>query len=615
VRTVLASCYRGSRFAATGLNGSAKRALTAYYFFRCLGWDDRLGNGWCYHSNRDDCGREARWTFAALVVRVCRDFARTLAVAGMSPVLVQMYEQTATSLSRRFVQHVKAIAGDSSWPLGLGVHAAANAINSGIIANASTIDMWMKNTLNDPVTICSWSPFNQYWILQALGNADRIEHAIASIKLCWGPMVELGNGCFWELSSPEWKSFLAKGDIAPTMPSYCHPWSSGVTAWLTHVHLGIEPLSPGYEAAIVTPYVSSRYPSVSGAVATRYGKISVNASLSRSIREKHSEGAGHKTATLRLTVDSPVQGFIGIRKWISTTIAGETCVLTGTSNNRTSVLVNGMETRLKSIDDLVSDPYSEDFATFLTSHYSTVRAVSLLFLPLPKAERVSVLATYRGFDCGRAGGMQSNASPDTFPPFSKPHYPGTVSIDRKSHGNGLYKHGKDGFVLFGFDNGTDRSQLPGFIESVSVRQHGYVGWIIPPRRFVGTSPTAPAYLPSPNTFTNLPVRPRALGLIGHDYTAGSNLDASLVIDVKHSETAGLDGRNISLSLYCVANSSNRKQAIRVMDLGTLNVIAKTSLVTNHTNGVWWSVSYNGSVRLRIMNIDGIGISAVGFTLA
>jgi len=58
-----------------------------------------------------------------------------------------------------------------------------------------------SKVLNNSVTICSWSPFNQYWILQALGNLNRMEHATASIRLCWGPMLTLGKGCFCEHSN------------------------------------------------------------------------------------------------------------------------------------------------------------------------------------------------------------------------------------------------------------------------------------------------------------------------------------------------------------------------------------------------------------------------------
>mmetsp|Transcript_38558 Transcript_38558/g.44415 ORF Transcript_38558/g.44415 Transcript_38558/m.44415 type:complete len:120 (+) Transcript_38558:34-393(+) len=107
-----------------------------------------------------------------------------------------------------------------------------------------------NDTLNDSTTICSFSQFNQYWILQAYGNMVNtnmdddnnsdtndlygMEYALKSIELCWGPMMKLSTGgCFWELSSPEWLRFMKEGDQAPHLPSYCHPWASGVTPWLS----------------------------------------------------------------------------------------------------------------------------------------------------------------------------------------------------------------------------------------------------------------------------------------------------------------------------------------------------------------------------------------------
>ena len=51
------------------------------------------------------------------------------------------------------------------------------------------------------MTVCSWSPFNQYWILQALGNMNKMDYALASIRMCWGTQLQLGKGCFYELYS------------------------------------------------------------------------------------------------------------------------------------------------------------------------------------------------------------------------------------------------------------------------------------------------------------------------------------------------------------------------------------------------------------------------------
>jgi hypothetical protein len=55
-----------------------------------------------------------------------------------------------------------------------GVHAAAYLVNAKIVATPTEEAAMFKNVLSNAVTICSWSPFNQYWILQALGNLNKM---------------------------------------------------------------------------------------------------------------------------------------------------------------------------------------------------------------------------------------------------------------------------------------------------------------------------------------------------------------------------------------------------------------------------------------------------------
>ena len=62
-------------------------------------------------------------------------------------------------------------------------------------------------------------------------------------------------------------------------PSYCHPWASGVTPWLSTKLGGINPLRRGYKQFVILPYVSLNYPSVMTQVNTPYGYISVTAEL------------------------------------------------------------------------------------------------------------------------------------------------------------------------------------------------------------------------------------------------------------------------------------------------------------------------------------------------
>ena len=46
-----------------------------------------------------------------------------------------------------------------------------------------------QQSLSDSVTVCSWSNFNTYWIIQAIGNLGKMDYAIATLKLCWGEIL------------------------------------------------------------------------------------------------------------------------------------------------------------------------------------------------------------------------------------------------------------------------------------------------------------------------------------------------------------------------------------------------------------------------------------------
>ena len=101
---------------------------------------------------------------------------------------------------------------------------------------------------------------------------------------------------------------------------------------------------------------------------------------------------------------------------------------------------------------------------------------------------------------------------------------------------------------------------------------------------------------------------------GADGTQGTVLDVNVT-----------DGKPYTLTLYYVGGVrpvgsktlSFTQQAIRVMDLHTLDPVAPEPLISDPTGaGVYWSLTYNGGVRLRHMPIDGdAGYSAVFFDRA
>ena len=190
-----------------------------------FGWDDRVANGFC-----GSCNLEAQLGFASLTIRACNDFAATLKKAG-DTVNATRYSTTARALAATLRARPATTVPGGKWYADYGVHAAAceelhllftrspqyntlalnfctavvtfqtcsthsrpcaphpvhpvhrlahsrvscgryyflaDMINAEIVADADEQEAIFHKVLTNSVTICSWSPFNQFWILQAL---------------------------------------------------------------------------------------------------------------------------------------------------------------------------------------------------------------------------------------------------------------------------------------------------------------------------------------------------------------------------------------------------------------------------------------------------------------
>jgi alpha-L-rhamnosidase len=536
-----------------------------------FGWDDRVGNGWCYHEN-DKCNREAHLAFAALAIRVCNDFTRALRASNQDELARYYYEQSA-----KLSQQLRQVP---EYPFEFGVHAAANVLNAVGTATANETDYWMATTLNNPITICSFSQFNQYWILQAfgnVGNVDAMERALESIKMCWGPMVKLGKGCFWEMSSPEWVRFLKDGDQAPHLPSYCHPWASGVTPWLSHVLGGLVPVTPGYKLFAALPYVSATHTFVSTNMPTAHGTIAVIATLREDL-------------SLELSVSSIVLGIVGLRS----SVLGFDGSLHSISQD--SILVNGQP----------ANTISQQQAKHLLRGKVGDEG-AFVFVRVSGGGTSLVTASYGNVQSFSELTKQESRHLSTNAAFPVPKYPATTSMDRESQGNGLNIYGKDGFALFSCDgSGGDVLQLPSYVTNLTVIRHGFPGYVEVQREFVGYSDTNPVYLPLSGRRGRSRAQ-RGLGRINLNDMGAGDINCVLV-DVQIS-----DPRPYTLSVYSVAESEHNKHAIRVMDGYTLNLIAPTPLIDDYVDGVWWTVHYNSSIRLKFLDMKGIYLSAVAFS--
>ena len=527
------------------------------------GWDDRLDDGWC-----GPCSDEAQLTFANLLVRAHNDFVATLIASGRDE-----WADDAARYAGRAKELSERLTSQPNWSNAYGLHASANAINAALPSlDVDLIERLFNREFNDVVRICSFAPFNQYWILQAMGNANEMDHALASTRLCWGTMTKVTKGCYLELFDHRWfEEWIMRrnGSKAPGPPSYCHPWSSGVTHWLTEAHVGIRPLRPGYEEALISPFVSNLNPSVNGSVGTPFGPIEAETSLDSNER------------IVRIRVLSPVNTRVAFRKVL------DGCVLTSILYEDSEM--SGAEQTLQS--DVLGSGHR------LHSQFTSAVGFSRLF----QSGHYEIVGKYSG--CVEMGSQTSSMSSDLpYRPFPPVEYPTSTQIDMNSHGNWKGRYGTDGYILFGFNNGTDVTKKPAYVGNVSKYYMWGGGPHDPASHFRGRSKTDASYLESPSDKE----RWRALGSIGNEVSAGRGL----VVDIPITVTSEHLYR---ISVYMASQAANDEFVIKAMDYKTRSSIAPLASVRNHNNGTYWTIKYSSGVRLRFAPIFGAtAISAVFF---
>ena len=135
---------------------------------------DRLGSGFA----GADASVEAQAAYGFLAMRAWHAWAGVLAATGdpAGAAHWRAYYDAAVAAAR---------APGPSWLLPLGLFASADAINAGFVAPGEAAAM-VARLFNNSVTICGLSPFNTFFVLQALGAAGELDRGIATIHECWG---------------------------------------------------------------------------------------------------------------------------------------------------------------------------------------------------------------------------------------------------------------------------------------------------------------------------------------------------------------------------------------------------------------------------------------------
>jgi alpha-L-rhamnosidase len=225
------------------------------------GWDERLGAGF-----ENPQIEEAQNTYKMLCIRAWREFAKAMSAINRNDLAIKYEKYAATKESE--------IQGNDLTRFGL--HAVSEAINAGITGN-EIINQLADEYYEDRLNRLSYSPFNQYFILQAMASIRKYDAALTTIKDNWGGQLRYGGTTFFEVYRPSWNMILGQNDAPPNnqcgYTSLAHPWGAGVTKWLSENILGVKPVEAGFRKFDIIPYLKDDLKRVSGTTPTPYGII------------------------------------------------------------------------------------------------------------------------------------------------------------------------------------------------------------------------------------------------------------------------------------------------------------------------------------------------------
>ena len=371
---------------------------------RFYGWDERLCAGfeiWFKSSP------EAQNAYKMLSVRAWTDFALAMDHLGRSD-LRDKYNGYAR-------EKISELQTNSLWLSEFGLHAAADAVNTGLLNQKEKNSLFEKLFL-DRLNRISLSPFNQYFIIQAMARMGKYDDALSTVRDMWGGMLKYGATTTFEVYRPLWNDVIGPNDAVPNtqcgIVSLCHPWGAGPVKWLNEEVLGIVPTSPGFKTYDILPHPGRTLTSVSGKTPTPFGTIS----------------ASFDIPTGKCTISAPkgTTGRIGIPK---------------AEKSIARILVNGhlaWDGKGHTIPGIGDANQDAEFVYFKSV----------------QPGRYDILVSYKG----------------KTPLYIEPqvHFAGQfVKIDTITSGNWGRVYGKDGYSLCNYNgNGTDKRSLPSYVTSI-----------------------------------------------------------------------------------------------------------------------------------------------------
>jgi len=478
-----------------------------------MGWDERLGAGF-----ENPQIRESQDTYRMLCIHAWAQFAKAMSSIKDSS-LAEKYRHFADSKTR-------AIRADEKTIRHFGIHAVSEAINAGL-GHDSEISKLSGALFSDRLNRLSYSPFNQYFIIEAMASAKQYEAAFTTIKDCWGGQLNYGGTSFFEVYRPSWNKILNPNDAPPNnqcgYTSLAHPWGAGVTKWLSENILGIAPAGPGFRDFTVIPHLTKTLTQVNGSMPTPFGVIN----------------ASFNTASGICVISIP-------KGTTATKIA-----LPKAGKQIRRVTVNG-----KLLKDAVFHPTPGIGAAEEDNNYIYLKNV-----------------TPGNFYFEITYSAATATTPVTRTSTGKFNYPiPSMQQDSLTTGNWKGKYGKEGYMLFGYPKDDPKvppvRQLPSYIDSVTTHGGGTVVWDSSHAALITRDPLA--------TLQTL------------------TIDIHLKKDHPYS---------LSM-LFLDWDRQQRRSAIEIFDLATLNILAPVEMVRHYERGKYVRFSFNRSVRIRINQVRG-----------
>ena len=405
-----------------------------------------------------------------------------------------------------------------------------------------------------------------------------------------------------------WEGLVPPAGKAPTRPSYCHPWSNGVTAWLTHALGGINAAAPGFggRGYVLTPHTSLRHASVRSTAATPEGG-------SISVAARRASSGGRTVSVTALTTP----GVVGLPRWDDS--EGEGGPSCGALQR---MLVNGVEVQPAHLT-------SQHLGGAL--HFRASLPRTHLFTPLLPPGQHTVVGEYAGGSSGCGAQQQQQQQQQQLSAFPPASWAAVAwGLDTATQGRWQGAKGADGHYFFSFYTNSsgapqDLPALPPYAHSVRIKQAGFDHT---QRVCLGANASDPAFLQDPRPTGSTPAA--TLPRLGYASTGGDG-SQGIAIDVNLTSAHGVLR---SLSFYMASTqqptaavdpyqAGQPSMVVRVMDLRTLNPIAPDLRIDDFGAGVYYNVTIccgcapgDGAwcgVRARLMQIDGTNsISAVFF---